>query len=103
MKHTGNGDYYEVNGQKIMVQNRPIEPMNSFDVTQPGHRAHGFLITSLTSNDDGNFTPKYFRPVVDNAATEQQVAPIADSVFPATLSHVTHSVTGGTAGRTRCC
>jgi CSLREA domain-containing protein len=97
LKHTGDGDYYEVNGQKIMVQNRPIEPMNSFDVTQPNHRAHGFLVTSLTSNDESNFTPKYFRPVVDNSATEQQVAPIADSIFPATLSRVTHSVNGNGA------
>ncbi|HET9728663.1 MAG TPA: hypothetical protein VFR41_04535, partial [Acidimicrobiia bacterium] len=96
--HTGNGDYYEVNGQKIMVQNRPIEPMNTFDVTQPNHRAHGFLITSLSSNDETNFTPKYFRPVVDNSATEQQVAPIADSVFPAELGRISHSV-GANGGK----
>jgi hypothetical protein len=91
---TGAGNYYNVNGQTIQVKDRPIEPRTTIDATQPNLRAHGFVITQLNSSDTPDFNAKYFRPNVDNAATEKSLAPVGDSVFPATLSRVTHAVTG---------
>ena len=55
---TANGaSFYEVNGEKIMAEYRPIEPMTSLDITQPNQRAHGVLITALATNDLSNFLP----------------------------------------------
>jgi CSLREA domain-containing protein len=89
---TGNGSYYDVNGQTITAENRPIEPGTTIDVTQPNLRAHGVLITSLSTTDQANFTPKYFRPIADNSAAGQLTAPPGDAVFPAALSRVSHAV-----------
>jgi hypothetical protein len=85
---TPNGSYYEVNGQTLTVQNRPIEPVTGLDATQANERAHGVLITSLTSKDKTGFVPRYFRPVVDSSGTEHLLSGVGDAVFPATIAHV---------------
>ena len=95
---TAKGSFYEVNGEKIMAEYRPIEPMTSLDITQANQRAHGVLITALATNDLSNFLPEYFRPNVDRSANEQLLTPIGDSVFPASLTRVTHPI-GATGGR----
>ena len=71
---TPEGSYYDVNGQTITAEYRPIEPGTTVDVTQRGaggltQRAHGVLITGLTSVDHEGFTPRYFRPMLDLAET----------------------------------
>ena len=102
---TAHGSYFDVNGETIQVQYRPIQPMTTLDVTQadPGtgaltRKAHGLLITDLTSVDLGGFTPDYFLPKLDRAAHEQLLSPVGDAVFPSTLSKVTTAI-GATGTR----
>jgi hypothetical protein len=88
--HTNKGDYWDSNGQTITVQNRPIEPMTSLDVTDSSgqQRAHGVLITSLSSTDQASFHAKYFRPVVDQGSNERLMTSVGDAEFPAALGRV---------------
>src|SRR5262249_26795538 len=79
---TPHGSYYDVNGDTIEVQNRPIEPRTTFDATQTGYTAHGVLVTSLTTSSQTGFQAKYFHPVVDNGNSEHLLAPVGDAVFP---------------------
>jgi CSLREA domain-containing protein len=95
---TGGPAHYEVNGQTIDVQSRPIEPMTTVDVTQSGQQAHGVLITQLTSTDEAGFTPQYFRPAVGHSGTNQLLSGTADAVFPATIANVSR-VRGGAAAQ----
>jgi hypothetical protein len=96
---TAHGSYFDVNGDTIQVQYRPVEPMTRLDVTQADpqtgaltRKAHGLLITGLTSVDLGNFTPNYFLPTLDQGANEQLLTPVGDAVFPSTLSRVTTAI-----------
>jgi hypothetical protein len=89
---TPQGSYYDVNGDSIQVQDRPIEPRTTFDATQTGYTAHGVLVTSLTSSSQHGFHARYFRPIVDNGHGEHLLAPVGDAVFPSTLARVTHSM-----------
>ncbi len=88
------GSYYEVGGDVVAVQHRPVEPL--VDVELPaGINARGFLITELTSLDvEPPFDPLYFRPSIDLAGREPRIFP-ADSSFPATLQRVTTFDTPG--------
>ena len=96
---TAHGSYFDVNGNTIQVQYRPIEPMAALDVTQADpttgaltRKAHGLLVTDLTSVDLGGFTPDYFLPKLDQSANEQLLTPVGDAVFPSTLSKVTTAI-----------
>ena len=96
---TAHGTYFDVNGQTIQVQYRPIEPSTTVDVTQADagtgaltQRAHGVLITDLTSVDLGGVQPDYFLPKLDQAANEQLLSPVGDAVFPSSLSKVTTAI-----------
>ena len=82
------GSYYSANdpnGIGTQVTNRrPIEPLTSLDVTEPGMTAHGVLITSLTShNAPGPFQVAFSRVTDDLSAIEPQLQGIAD--FPASI------------------
>jgi hypothetical protein len=81
------GDYYSAsdpNGIGIQVTNRrPIEPLTSLDVTQPGTTAHGVLLTGLTSHDVPGFKVAFGRVTVDSSAIEPQLTGLVD--FPASI------------------
>ena len=65
---------------------RPIEPLLSRDVSEPGYVAHGALITTLASSDASNFTPQFSLPAV---GTQNSVSPeIGQAAFPGTLQRV---------------
>ncbi len=88
------GGYYTANGMSQTTQNRPIEPLATIDVTQPGTPpgtlgliAHGALITSLTSTDQGGFAPTYGRPTVDSTGHEPPTA-AGDASYPSAAQRV---------------
>jgi CSLREA domain-containing protein len=88
---TGNGTYYQQNGNTIAVQYRPVQPSVVEDVTRPGHVAHGVLITGAESVDKTNFEPYYANPVLDQSdATSSD--PTGDAVFPTSLARVANPV-----------
>jgi CSLREA domain-containing protein len=82
------GRYYEVDGQTLTVQQRPVEPKVVTDVTAPGAVAHGALITSLRSTDLGSFDPVYFRPTVDLGGREPE-RQVGAAPFPAAMQQIT--------------
>ena len=97
---TPEGSFWK-DGQPITAQFRPIQPGTSIDVTQRDQgevtqRAHGLLITNLTTQDTPNFTPRYFRPTVDAAATEPPPTSVGDAAFPSSLARISNSI--GTQG-----
>jgi len=84
---TGGSSYFQVNGANPGTQNtdfRPIEPLTTVNVTEPGLTAHGALINSLTSTDIPDFTPTVSQPEVANVSTPQA----GGSAFPGTLQRV---------------
>ena len=96
---TPHGTYFDVNGETIQVQSHPIEPSTSVDVSQTdpntgklARRAHGVLITALSSVDRNNLQPDYFLPKLDQQGNEQLLAPVGDAVFPSALSNVTSAI-----------
>ncbi len=93
---TGGGSYYSAtndpNGLGIQVTNRrPIEPLTSLDVTEPGTTAHGVLITSLASQNFTPFTVSFGRVAVANSSIEPQLTGIAD--FPAQIQSLVNVAT----------
>jgi CSLREA domain-containing protein len=84
---TDRGRYYEVDGDTLVVQNRPIQPKVVRDITRTGAIAHGALITGLESIDRGAFDPVYARPTVDSSASETE-RQIGDAPFPAAIQSV---------------
>jgi uncharacterized protein YjbI with pentapeptide repeats len=89
---TDDGDYYEVDGDAVTAQYRPVQPL--VDVAIPaGTAGAGFLITRLTSEERAPFTPRYVRPTIDLDANERRVEPL-DGSFPATLQRVTTGADG---------
>jgi hypothetical protein len=89
---TPDGSYFEIDGQVVTVQHRPIQPRFETDVTDPDLVAHGFLVTDLTSNDLTGFEPLFFQPIVDDSGNEDLTDPIGDAIFPATLGRVARSI-----------
>ena len=82
------GSYYQVDGNTIVAQYRPVEPLVDVPIPSP-ETYQGFLITGLTSEDlPSSYVPFYSRPLVDDTANEDRIE-IADSAFPATLQRVT--------------
>lgn len=62
-----NTSYYEVDGATPGTQDtefRPIEPLTTVNVTEPGLVAHGALINGLASTDVNGFTPTISEPEV---------------------------------------
>ena len=94
--------YYQVNGptggQTQTTEFRPIEPLTSVDVTQPGGlTAHGALITELGSTDVPSFTATVAQPDAGSAAT----MPVAAAgAFPNQLQRVATYQTLGANGTT---
>ena len=91
-KDTGNGTYYDVDGNVLAVQYRPAQPSVDRDVSRPGRSAHGALILDAESQDLTGFEPYYVQPVIDEAGNEQSTDPVGDAVFPATLARVANPV-----------
>jgi hypothetical protein len=87
--------YYEVGGNTITAQHRPVQPLVSLPVpsTVP---AAGFVITELTSVDERPSSPLYLQPRIDLSGNERSVVP-ADGSFPSNL----HLVTTDADGRQR--
>jgi len=95
-RHDGDdGSWFSVGGRTLNVQNRPVQPLTTVDVTRPDQIARGALITGLASRDEAPFDPLYFRPTVDLGAHEPR-NPTADPTFPATMSRIATS--NGAAG-----
>jgi CSLREA domain-containing protein len=85
------GSYFtanDPNGLGTQVTNRrPIEPLTSFDITEPGTIAHGVLITSLVShNVAGAFHAAFSRVADDSSSIEPQLQGVVD--FPASIQSV---------------
>ena len=93
---TPEGSYYHVDGETLTQSRRPIQPLSSKDVTRPGERAQGFLVTGLQSLDLVEFDPLFFSPTVDLGDHEPR-AVAADATFPSTLAALTATV--GPEGR----
>jgi hypothetical protein len=89
---TAGGDYYQVNGTTAYdpgtqaTEYRPIEPLVTKAVTEPGLTAHGALITALSSTDRPDPTPAYSMPTAGSAdAAPPQVG---EAAWPGTLQRV---------------
>lgn len=86
---TPEGSYYEVDGRSLAVQHRPIEPLDTLDLTRrdadgaPAEQARGALVTGLTSRDVRDFSARFARPVVDDGEHEP-AAESLDATFPST-------------------
>ena len=91
---TDEGSYYEVGGNTVTAQYRPIQPLVDAPIPSTVGASAGFLITSLTSKDLSGFTPRYLRPTIDVDANERRIVP-SDGSFPATLQRVTTDGAGG--------
>ncbi len=94
---TANGDYYQVNGSTPtdsgtqQTEYRPIEPLVTYPVSEPGLSPHGALVTALSSTDVAGFTPAISMPAAGSAdSTPPQ---IGEAAYPGTLQRV---VTYGT-------
>ena len=82
------GTYYTVNGGVLTVQNRPIQPLTTRDVTRVNPTtgvsdgiATGMLVTGLVSQDQFGVNPAVYRPVIDSKNESEPAT--TESVFPA--------------------
>ena len=81
------GSYFAGPGTAVLNY-RPIEPSMSLDVTEPGLRAHGALITSLSSTDSANgFDPAFAMPTIDKTASSPEPT-FKDAVFPTKIQTI---------------
>ena len=88
---TENGSFWaEPGSAPASVAGRPLQPVAGQDVTSPLGRAHGALLTGLTSHDIPGVTPKVAAPTIDRAAQEPAREP-GDVVFPQSLATITTS------------
>jgi Bacterial Ig domain/Peptidase family C25 len=81
----GYGTYFTVNGQAEFVNRRPIEPSTTVDVTQEDLVAHGFLITSLASQDS-SIDAAWSRIVTNSANQEPELVGL--TIFPTQLQNI---------------
>ena len=89
------GRYYRADDGVQLTQRRPIEPLVSLDVTQPGLQAHGALIRLLNSPaDELNFNAAYSRVVTDHSEHEPEL--VGETAFPTKIQHIStySSLTG---------
>jgi len=88
---TPNGDYYQVNGTTATnagsqsTEYRPIEPLVTVPMTEPGLIPHGALVTALASTDQA-FTPAFSSPSAGSADATPPA--LGDAAFPGTLQRV---------------
>jgi hypothetical protein len=88
---TPNGDYYQVNGTTATnagsqsTEYRPIEPLVTVPMTEPGLIPHGALVTALASTDE-TFTPAFSSPSAGSADATPPT--LGDAAFPGTLQRV---------------
>jgi hypothetical protein len=98
----GNGTFYEVheiNPQLQVTEFRPIEPLKSIDVTEPGGLvAHGAFIEAQHSSDTPLANPAVSEPGVDSASNT--VSTTAGDPFPATPTRVATYQTVDASGTT---
>ena len=88
---TDNGKYYSVDGNTIVAQYRPVQPLVDVPIPQadPARKFGGFLITDLLSEDlNPSYVPFVSRPLVDNSVDEGRIV-ADDGAFPATLQRIT--------------
>ena len=82
------GTFWTTNGEEpLVVQNHPVQPLVSKDVTSPEGRAHGYLIEGLQTEDVTGVDPVIARPSVDLAAHEPEPG-ARNPFFPARLTSV---------------
>lgn len=87
------GTYFSVDGQILAVQNRPIQPRDTREVTVADGTgsltldARGALVTALTSRDLKGVDPVVHRPTIDLSAREAEPSSV-DSQFPSTLAAI---------------
>ena len=92
-QNSDRGTYWSVDGDVWAVQNRPLQPRASRDVTVANDDgslrldARGGLVTALTSRDVAGVDPVIHRPTVDLASREPEPTTV-DNQFPASLTSV---------------
>ncbi len=87
LNETDDGDYYSVDGNTIVAQYRPVQPLVDVPIDSTT-KFGGFLITDLVSQDlDSNYVPFVSRPMVDNSVDEGRIEAL-DGAFPATLQRI---------------
>ncbi len=90
---TDDGTYYSVDGNTIVAQYRPVQPLVDVPI-ESNQEFGGFLITDLLSQDLArDYVPFISRPMVDNSVDEGRIV-AHDGAFPATLQRIT-DVGGG--------
>ncbi len=84
---TPEGEFLSIEGQTQHTHYRPIQPLDTFDVTQDvttvGY-AHGAIVTEATTTDDLNVDPVYFTPNITGSLESEPEVPsdeIATPVF----------------------
>jgi Ca2+-binding RTX toxin-like protein len=74
------GTYFSVGGQTQQTHYRPIQPIDSVDVTQDGMIAHGAIVTEAVTTDIGALDPVFFTPNVTGAGTDTEPEIITDEI-----------------------
>jgi CSLREA domain-containing protein len=90
---TPEGDYFEVDGNVVAGQYRPLQPLVEAELPDGNPPAAGLLITGLDSRDLEGFDPLYLQPTLDLGFNEGRIEP-ADGSFPASLQRVTPQAAG---------
>jgi hypothetical protein len=99
---TANGNYYQVNGTTQYnpgtqaTEYRPIEPLVTSLVTEPGLTPHGAFVTALSSTDSPDPTPAYSLPTAGSANANPPL--VGNAAFPGTLQRVSTYGTFTAAG-----
>ena len=82
------GTWWRVDEQEpLVVQRRPIQPKLVEDVTSDDGPAHGFILESLTTADEGGQNPAIARATIDLAENEPEPESV-EPFFPATVATV---------------
>lgn len=86
---TANGKYYKADNGFQSTPRRPLEPLVSLDVTQPGTLvAHGAMINLLNSPaaDETNFNAVFSQVTTDNSADDPTLAGV--NTFPSKIQAI---------------
>jgi Tol biopolymer transport system component len=83
---TPDGKFYRAQTTQA-TNRRPIEPVFSLDITQPGKVAHGIVITSLQSlPDETDFDAAFSRVVTDHSEDEPEL--VGEASHPARIQSI---------------
>jgi hypothetical protein len=77
------GSYYTSDGGASFENRRPIQPLSTVDVTEPGLVAHGVIITKAVSTDEPAFDAAFSRVAEDLSAFSPEL--VGDAVYPTKL------------------